>query len=159
MLRVRTRRGCEYSATELALKREGIAGVCGVCGEIGFPGDDDVEIDVAATMGGTLDSCRLEEVDDRCKSIDEVNDSVRMLCDSRIDWNLVNCDVVRLVAASLPPCWKLGKFLLLSRTLRKSEMLSSSVCKDPELPAVASANIPDPGCAEDDDRLCFPLLP
>lgn len=70
---------------ELALKREGIAGVCGVCGEIGFPGDDDVEIDVAATMGGTLDSCRLDEDDERCRSIDEVKDSVRMLCDSRID--------------------------------------------------------------------------
>lgn len=37
-------------------------------------------------------------------------------------------------------------------------MLSSSVCNDPELPAVASASIPDPGCA-DDERLCLPLLP
>jgi hypothetical protein len=130
-----------------------------VCGEIGFPGDDDVDRDVAATMGGTLDNCRLEEDEDRCRRIDEVNDSVRMLCDSRIDWNLVSCDVVRLVAASAPPFRKLGKLLLLSRTLRKSEILSSSVWRDPELPAVASANIPDPGCTEEDDRLCFPLLP
>lgn len=40
----------------LELSREGIAGVCGVWGEMGFPGDDEVENDVPATMGGTLES-------------------------------------------------------------------------------------------------------
>jgi hypothetical protein len=50
---------------EFALRRDGIAGVCGVCGETGLPGEDDVEMDVAATIGGTLDKCRLEELDER----------------------------------------------------------------------------------------------
>lgn len=40
----------------LADSLDGIAGVCGVCGEMGFPGDEDVDIDVPATMGGTLES-------------------------------------------------------------------------------------------------------
>jgi hypothetical protein len=40
----------------LALSRDGIAGVCGVCGEIGFPGDDAVDIEVPATIAGTLDN-------------------------------------------------------------------------------------------------------
>jgi len=70
---------------ELALRREGMAGVCGVCGETGFPGDEDVEMDVAATIGGTLDNCRLEEIEDRCRSIEDDKDSVSTLCDSRID--------------------------------------------------------------------------
>jgi hypothetical protein len=41
---------------ELALNLEGIAGVCGVWGEMGFPGEEDVDVDVPATMGGTLDN-------------------------------------------------------------------------------------------------------
>jgi hypothetical protein len=49
----------------LALRREGIAGVWGVCGDIGFPGEDDVDMDVPATIGGTLDNCRLDELDER----------------------------------------------------------------------------------------------
>jgi hypothetical protein len=49
----------------LALKREGIAGVWGVCGDIGFPGDDDVDTDVPAIIGGMLESWRLEDVDER----------------------------------------------------------------------------------------------
>ena len=59
----------------LALKREGIAGVCGVCGEMGLPGEEDVEIEVPATIGGTLESCLLEELDDRCSIKDEDIDS------------------------------------------------------------------------------------
>jgi len=74
-----------YSAIEFALRRDGIAGVWGVCGEIGFPGDEDADIELAATIGGTLDSCRLEELDERCSMVDEDIDSVKVLLDSRID--------------------------------------------------------------------------
>jgi hypothetical protein len=65
-----------------ALSRDGIAGVWGVWGETGFPGDDDVEADVAATIGGTLESCRLEELEERCSDIDI--DSDRAVFESRI---------------------------------------------------------------------------
>ena len=51
----------------LALSLDGMIGVWGACGEIGFPGDDEVDIEVPATIGGTLDNCRLEELDERCK--------------------------------------------------------------------------------------------
>jgi hypothetical protein len=70
---------------EFALNREGMAGVWGVCGETGLPGDEDADIEVAATIGGTLESCRLDELDDRCIIVDEDIDSVRRLFDSRID--------------------------------------------------------------------------
>ena len=40
----------------LALSLEGMAGVWGVWGDIGFPGDEEVETDVPAIIGGTLDS-------------------------------------------------------------------------------------------------------
>jgi hypothetical protein len=56
-----------------------------VCGEIGFPGDEDVDIEVAVTIGGTLDNCRLDELDDRYNSVDEDIDSVNALFDSRIN--------------------------------------------------------------------------
>jgi hypothetical protein len=129
-----------------------------VCGEIGFPGEDDTDIELAATIGGTLDSCRLDELEDRCKSVDDDIDSVRALLDSRINWNFESWALVLLVDAS-PEGSKLCKFFLLSNNFKNSEMLSSSVCKEPELaPALASASIPDPGCM-DDDKLCFPLLP
>ncbi len=56
-----------------------------MCGETGFPGDDEVDMDVAATIGGTLDRCLLEELEERCRSIDEDIDSVSALLESRID--------------------------------------------------------------------------
>lgn len=59
----------------------------GVCGDTGFPGDDDADIDVAATIGGTLDSCRLDELEDRCNKVEDDIDSVKALLESRIDWN------------------------------------------------------------------------
>tara|TARA_R110002060_G_scaffold21525_1_gene29200 strand:+ start:1510 stop:1698 length:189 start_codon:yes stop_codon:yes gene_type:complete len=62
-----------------------MAGVCGVCGDTGLPGDDEADIDVAATIGGTLDNCRLEELDDRCSIVEDDMDSVNALFDSRID--------------------------------------------------------------------------
>lgn len=58
-----------------ALRRDGIAGVCGVWGEIGFPGDDAVDTEVPAIIAGTLDSCRLEEDEDRCSIVDEETES------------------------------------------------------------------------------------
>ena len=60
----------------------------GVCGDTGFPGDDDADIDVAATIGGTLDNCRLDELEDRCNKVEDDIDSVNALLESRIDWNL-----------------------------------------------------------------------
>lgn len=50
-----------------------------------MPGDDDVDIDVAATIGGTLDRCLLEELEERWRSIDEDIDSVKALLESRMD--------------------------------------------------------------------------
>lgn len=72
---------------EFALSLDGMAGVWGVCGDIGFPGDDDADIEVAATMAGTLESCRLDELNDRCNSVDEDIDSVNAWFDSLIVWN------------------------------------------------------------------------
>jgi hypothetical protein len=50
-----------------------------------LPGEEDTDIEVAATIGGTLESCLLEELDDRCNIVEEDMDSVRALFDSRID--------------------------------------------------------------------------
>ena len=52
---------------------------------MGFPGEDDADIDVAGTIGGTLDSCRLDELEDRCSIVDDDIYSVRALLDSRMD--------------------------------------------------------------------------
>jgi len=59
--------------------------VCGVCGDTGFPGEDETDIEVAATIGGTLDSCLLDELEDRCNIVDDDIDSVSALFDSLID--------------------------------------------------------------------------
>ena len=74
-----------------------MAGVCGVCGDIGFPGEEETDIELAATIGGTLDNWRLEEEDDRCRSVDDDIDSVKALLESRMDWNFDNCALVLLV--------------------------------------------------------------
>jgi hypothetical protein len=111
---------------------------------------------VAATIGGTLESCRLEELDDRCKIFDEDIDSVNALFESRIDWNFESWALVLFVDAS-PPGSKLCRVFLLSNSFKNSEILSSSVCKEPELPPPPSARIPEPGCKEE-EMLCLPLL-
>lgn len=67
-----------------ALNRDGIAGVCGVCGDMGFPGDDAVETEVPATMGGTLESWRLEDEDDLCNIMDDETESDNVLYGSRM---------------------------------------------------------------------------
>jgi hypothetical protein len=55
-----------------------------VWGEVGLPGEDDVEAEVAATIGGTLESCRLEEVDDRCSINEEDIESDKAALESRM---------------------------------------------------------------------------
>jgi hypothetical protein len=99
-------------------------------------------------MPGTLVNCLLEELEDRCICTDEVIESVRVLLDSFIWWNLDSCMMVRLVADSpfFDPS-KLFSVFLLSKALRKSSMLfsPSSPPTDPELAASASASKPDPG--------------
>lgn len=73
---------------EFSLRRDGMAGVCGVCGDKGLLGEEEADIEAGFTMLGTLASCRLEELDDRCRCTDEVIESVRTLLDSRISANL-----------------------------------------------------------------------
>ena len=68
----------------LELRREGIAGVWGVWGEIGFPGDDEVDVEVPPIIGGTLGSCLLEDVDDRCRSRDDDMESESAVFESFI---------------------------------------------------------------------------
>ena len=84
----------------LALSLEGMAGVWGVWGEIGLPGDDDIDIDVPATIAGTLDNWRLEELDDRFKRRDDDMESDKAAFVSLIRWNLDKAAVVRRVEAS-----------------------------------------------------------
>jgi hypothetical protein len=55
-----------------------------VCGDSGFPGDDEADNDAGATIPGTLVSCLLDELDDRCICMDEEIDSVSWLFDSFI---------------------------------------------------------------------------
>jgi hypothetical protein len=119
-----------------------------------------MDMEVGLTMGGTFVSCRLDELDERCRCIDDVMESVRALLVSRISWNLESCMAVRLEATDSPVLFgsKLFSVFWLSRAFRKSEMLSSSVANDPELVTPpASARRPEPGWAEE-ERLCFPLL-
>src|SRR4051794_38318858 len=140
---------------EFSLSRDGMAGVCGVCGESGFPGLDDVDIEAGCTMPGTLVSWRLDELDDRCICIAEAMDSVSTWFDSFIWWNLESWATVLLVADSpFLVGSKLRSTRLLSSILRNSDMLSSSVWNEPELPpAPCSASSPEPGWATDDARL------
>jgi hypothetical protein len=74
----------------LALRRDGIAGVCGVCGEIGFPGEEDVEAEVPAIMGGRLPSWRLEDEEDRWSKSDDDNESESWALESRMRWYLLS---------------------------------------------------------------------
>lgn len=111
-------------------------------------GDGDVDIDAPATIAGTLDSCRLEELEDRCSISEDDIDSDKSLLVSLILWYLLSAALVRRVEAS-EALGSLGDLKLLrsffwSSILRKSEMLSSSVLTEPEL-VPPSAKTPDPG--------------
>jgi len=112
-------------------------------------------------MGGTLDNCRLLELDERCNNSDDEIDSDKAALESLICWNLVKAALVRLVAASTEARSfegrKLFRSFLRSSIFKKSEMLSSSVGIEPEL-SPPSASMPEPGCAADELRLVFPLL-
>lgn len=138
-----------------------MAGVCGVWGDIGFPGEDEVETEVPWTIGGTLDNCRLEELEDRCKSKEDDTESERTAWDSFIPRNLERAAVVlRMVASRVASSslLKLFKSFFCSNSAIKSFRLSSSVGgMDPELPPWPSLIDSESGCAED-EALCFPLL-
>ena len=98
-----------------------------MCGDIGLPGDEDVEAEVAATIGGTLDNWRLEELDERWSINDEDMDSDSTALESRIRWKRVNAAEVLLVEASIPAALDgVRRSFLVSNILRKSEIFSSS---------------------------------
>lgn len=151
-----TTSSCEYAA----LSREGAKGVCGVCGDIGLPGLDEVDTEVAGTIGGTDESWRDDELDERWSICEDEMDSERAALESRILWNRFRAAVVLLVDASAAAAsWGVSRSFFRSSILRKSEMFSSSSCIDPELPPLfASAISPDPGCCAEDVPLTLPLL-
>jgi hypothetical protein len=129
-----------------------------------LPGDEDTDADaIAATdTGPPPPNCLLDVLEERFMCNDEDIDSVSALFESRIKWRRDSWTTVRLVAASLyfPVGSKLRSCFPLSKILRNSEILSSSVCSEPPgLAAIGSASKPEPGCATDDARLCRPLLP
>jgi hypothetical protein len=133
----------------LALSLDGIAGVCGVRGEMRSPGDDEIEVEVPATMGGTLESCLLDELEERWSNMEDDMESDRAALESLMRWNLDRAAVVRLRCASADVlsagALKLLRSFFWSSNLRKSEILSSSVLSEPELAPPPSAKTPDPG--------------
>lgn len=113
-------------------------------------------------MVGTLESCLLDEQDERCNKREDDIDSDKAAFESLIRWNLCNAAAVRRVnapAAVLSPgSLKLFKSFFWSSNFKKSEILSSSVAIESELAPPPSANTSDPGCAVDELTLAFPLL-
>jgi hypothetical protein len=105
-----------------------MAGVCGVWGERGLLGDEDADMDAGFTMLGTFASWRLDELDDRCKCMEDVIESVRALFESRMRANLDSWAAVLLAALASPFLLgsKLCRVFLLSRAFKNSDMLSSS---------------------------------
>jgi hypothetical protein len=146
----------------LLLRRDGMAGMCGVCGEMGLPGDEDVEYDDdAATVPGTFCSCLLDELDERCSNMTEdCIDSDNCAVVSFMPANFVYCAAVRWEFASseaLSVLLRLERPLFRSSSLRKSAMLSSSPCTEPELaPTSPSCSVLDARLF--DDTLALPLL-
>ena len=51
---------------------------------MGFPGDEEVDIEVPGTIGGTLDNWRLDEVEDRWRSNDDDMESESAALESLI---------------------------------------------------------------------------
>jgi len=98
--------------------------------------------------------------EERCSIIDDESESVKAACESRKRWNLERAAVVRLAEASREASsvrLKLLRSFFSVKNFKKSEMLSSSVCRDPELPSSPSANKPEFGWLEE-FKLAFPLL-
>lgn len=88
-----------------------------------MPGEDETDTDAGAAMLGTLDSCRLDELEERCICIDEVIESVSAWFDSFMRWNLESCATVRFVAPSpFLPDSKLLSVFLLSSAFKNSEI-------------------------------------
>jgi hypothetical protein len=42
-----------------------------VWGDIGLPGEEHGDMDVPATIGGKLDNCRLDVLDERCSTSED----------------------------------------------------------------------------------------
>jgi hypothetical protein len=158
------RRSCSVeisSATLFELRRDRMAGVCGVWGEMGFPGDDAVEIEVPEIIGGTPESCLLEEVDERCKCIDDDIESESAALESLMRWNRPRATEAEV--GFRWPSWVdvellvFMRFFPLSSSFRNSEIFSSSAWKDSALVPVSSASRPEPGCTFEEAALTLPL--
>lgn len=116
---------------------------------MGFPGDDEVDMDVPVTIGGTPDSCRLEETEDLCSSIDDDMESDNATLESRILWNRFSWAAVLLVFASAAAEDGVERRSFCnSNILRNPEIFSpSSSATEPELPPPVAASVisPEPG--------------
>lgn len=158
------RRSCSVeisSATLFELRRDRMAGVCGVWGEMGFPGDEAVDMEVPEIIGGTPDSCLLEDVDERCKCIDDDIESDSAAFESRMRWKRARAaevEVGRLKPDS-SDVELLGfmRSFLVSSIFKNSEIFSSSAWNDSALVPVASASKPEPGCTFDEAALALSL--
>lgn len=98
-------------------------------GEIGFPGDEAVEMEVPAAIGGIPESCLLDELDERCICTDEDIESDSAAFESRIRWNRVKAADVAVVlrtGALLVESAGFIKSFRISSIFRNSEMFSSS---------------------------------
>jgi hypothetical protein len=126
---------------------------------MGLPGEEEVEIE-PGIMPGTFCSWRLDELEDLCRTVDDCIDSVSWPVESRIRENLLYCVAVRCELAlneALSVLLRLDKPLFLSSSLRKSAMLSSSPCTEPELaPPSPSWSVLDSRLV--DETLALPLL-
>ena len=102
-----------------------MCGVWGVWGDIAFPGEEAVEADVPATIGGAPESCLLKELFDRCNTKDDDIESERAALDSRMRWKRVKAFVLR-VASRTDEFSGFNRSFLESSSLRKADMFSSS---------------------------------
>lgn len=113
-----------------------------------------------ATIGGTPESCLLEELDERCKSKEDDIESERAALESLMRWNRVKAAlvaVVRRAAASRVVGFEgFSRSFFKSSIFKNSEIFSSSAWMDSALVPVASASRPEPGWAED-VALALPL--
>jgi hypothetical protein len=116
---------------------------------MGFPGDDEVDMDVPATIGGTPDNWRLEEAEDLCNINDDDMESDSAVFESRIRWKRCRAAAVLLVFASAA-AEDVGasRSFCSSNIFRNPEMFSpSSSATEPELPPPVAFSVirPEPG--------------
>jgi hypothetical protein len=134
-----------------------------------LPGEEDVETEVPCTMGGTDESCLLDDEDERWSSREEFSESDSCVLLSRIPRYFERAACVLRILASLAAesaDEKLLRSFFASNNLMKScRFLSSSLCSsDPELPCRCGDSViksePPVGCpcCADEDALAFPLL-